>query len=67
VLVLSLLVRFWKNIVIILSTVKREFFFFSDSLSDIYLLKADLDSRNVSQCIIKDCSTKSICYVWSDN
>jgi len=28
---------------------------------------ADLDSRNMLQCVIKDNCTRSICFVWSNN
>jgi len=34
---------------------------------DIHLMMADLDSRIMSQCIIKDYCTRSICCVWSGN
>jgi hypothetical protein len=51
------------------SSVKRVIcpFYISDCVFNIYLLMADLDSRNLSQCIMKDYCTKFVCYVWSDN
>jgi len=54
----------WNNVVIIHNTVQTgnsPFKFFC--LSDIYLTMADLDSRNMLQCIIKDYCTRSICCV----
>jgi len=34
-------------------------------VSDIFLMTADLDSRNMS-CVIKDYCTRAICCVWSE-
>jgi hypothetical protein len=69
VLVLTVLFRFWTNIVIIRDAVQTGLLslYISLCVRYSYLLMADVDSRNMLQCTIKHYCTGSMCCVWSDN
>jgi hypothetical protein len=70
--VLTLLFRFWTNIVIFRDAVQtglsvQTLHLYFVCLCYNYLLMADLDSRNMLQFTIKHYCTGSVCCVWSDN